>query len=428
MGFDYKLNSGKVDKVSSASLLTCHTLSAVLSVFVSTFLVAYIYDFSTDVYNYVFNVAVYYIAIYVVMLATYWFFALIVDKTNRVWVYRFGLLLRVILVVVLVFFGKDLSKLLILAGALYGLSEGAYYSSYNVLKHEMVGRKSMGGYSVFSHVSRKIVEIIAPIALGALIEISTYVQVSIYVAVVGLAIIVVSFWIRSQKPDSSDYSLRSYLKQLKVKNTYTDRIKYMYKATLCYGVVSTVSPLLNICIMLQFGSSLSLGWIVGTIGIISVIEILLIKRHTVAGRRNWMYFSLAVFPVLGSVLFVLLPSVTTVILFNVCIGFVSIVTNTTYDTYRNANLKEAGLYSGISEHQTIIESVMNIARIIAFVIMLGISLIGNQIVLYVLFVIYSMSHTGVMFLMYFYEKKYINHDRTKKECLRLRYQPRLRKK
>ena len=87
MGYSYNINSQKKDKSSSSFLFICHPLGAVVTTFVSTFLVAYIFQFSKDTFDYVFNVGVYYICVYATFLLTYWFFSMLTDKTNRVWIY-----------------------------------------------------------------------------------------------------------------------------------------------------------------------------------------------------------------------------------------------------------------------------------------------------------------------------------------------------
>ena len=208
MSYNYNINAGIKDKRSTACLITCHTLSEISNYFVSTFLVAYIYAFSGSIFDYILNVGIYNLVSYVV------FFLLLiplgkwVDKTNRIWPYRISLVIRTALVVVAIYCGKDISKMLILAGFLHGCSSAFYYSSYNTLRHEMVSRKSMKSFMVLSQVLTLFIGTAIPLVLGAIIDVSSYAKASILVIIVCAIQIILSFFVKSQKPENSSFSLK----------------------------------------------------------------------------------------------------------------------------------------------------------------------------------------------------------------------------
>ena len=143
MGYTYDIATSKKDTRSTVSLSVCHVLHSIINLFLSTFLIAHIYTFCEDIFTYAANVALYQMFTYIGMVISYYVLSFFVDKTNRVWIYRIANIIEAVLVVVSIFFGKDLAKIVILAGCLNGLSHGSYYASYNVLKQEMVSRKSI---------------------------------------------------------------------------------------------------------------------------------------------------------------------------------------------------------------------------------------------------------------------------------------------
>ena len=330
----------------------------------------------------------------------------ITDKTNRICIYRIGLILRLVVVLVMIFFGQDLVTLLPLAGFMYGLAEGFYYSSYNVLKQEMISRTEMSKFAILIMALSKVVEIVTPILLGVLIDSSSFAEAAICVGVVSFAILVISFFIKSQRPESSGFNMRGFLRKLKEKNEATDKIKLLYIAALFYGLTTVVTAMLNICIMLEFNTSVSLGWITSLIGVISVLEIMLISKFTVEGKRNWMYVVTMLLPIFASVLFVVYPCIATIVIFNVLMGVSGIIFKTIYDIYRNGNLKEAGLYGEIAEHQVVVECLLSIVRLIGFIIVMVVGLLQSEIVFKVLLVLVSLSYSGVLYCLYIYEKRY----------------------
>lgn len=409
MAYQYDIQTSKMDKTSSSCLFACHSLGAVISIFVSTFLIAYIYQFSTDTFDYIFNVGVYELSVYGTFLLTYWAFSYLTDKSNRVWIYRLAQIIRLVFIVSIIFFGRELAQMLYLAGFLYGLCESSYYASYNVLKQEMVSRKVMSKFSVLITISSKTADILIPVTLGALIQISTYEQTSIYVAIIVGLILFLSFFIKSKKPDNSTYSIKNFLKKLKENPDAHKKMSFMYKATIFYGLTTITGTLLNICIMLQFNSSLSLGGITSIIGVVAIIELMLVTKFTKGGKRSWVYWLVTIMPLVSSVLFVIYPSMTTVVIYSLLMTLSKIIFTAFYDVYRNSTLKEAGLYSEIAEHQTIIESVMTMARVASYVIMILVGLLRNLVVYEILLIVFSLSYSAINFCLMLYEKKFIKN-------------------
>ena len=225
MGYSYNIETSKHDKKSTIGLSVCHLMFSVINLFLSTFLIAHIYTLTDNLYSYVFNVGIYQLSAYVCMFISYFIFSFWVDKTNRIWVYRVANIIEALLVIVTIFYGKDLAKIVVLAGVLSGLSHGAYYASYNVLKQEMVSRKSMDNFAIILTVLGKVVNVVCPILLGMLIDISTYTQVAIYVLILSVIQIVISFFVKSKKPENSNFNIFKYLKSLKKNTKINKKIK-----------------------------------------------------------------------------------------------------------------------------------------------------------------------------------------------------------
>lgn len=406
MAYTYDIATSKKDGKANACLFSCHTISEIVNLFVNTFLVAYIYNFCSGLFDYVFNVALYNIVTYVFFQIIYVIAAKIVDSTNRVWVYRAALLLRAGLVIVAIFCGQNIAQMLILAGFLNGASDGFYFASYNVLKQEMVSRKSMKNFAVIIQVLTKIVEIVVPVVMGALIDVSTYAQVSIYVLVICAIQIGLSFGIKAQKPQGSNFSIRNYWTKLKQNPQTYKKIKSVYIVSFVYGFASVVNVLMNVCIMDQFGSSFSLGALTSVFAAVSILVILLINKFSKAGNRGVMLYVFSALPIITSILFSAMPSVATLIIFSLTSVVCRIVYQTIFDIHRNSTLKEAGLYSEINEHQTIVECILNSSRTLSYVFMLLLGIIGNMLVFRIVFIVLMMGYTATFIAIALYEKKY----------------------
>lgn len=404
--FRYDINATKIDKTSSRNLFLCHSMSKIIKLFCSTFLIAYIYSFSIDTFDYIKRVSVFYLAVYGTYLLTNWLFSLITDNTNRIWVYRASIIVKLIFVLVIIFYGKNLANMLILSGILYGISESCYYSSYNVLKQEMVSRKIISKYSIFSTICETAIDIILPFTLGALIQISNYTEISIYIAVIVSIMLVLSFFIKSKKPYDSKYSIPQFIKKLKANPQTHKKVKFLFFITFIYGLTTAVKTTLNICIMLQFNSTMSLGGITSIIGAITIVELLLINKFTKPAKRNYLYIITAILPIISSIIFIVYPSMATIIIFNLLSAGSRIFFGTFYEVCRNGILKEAGLYSEIAEYEAIVEDLFAWARVISFSILMLVGLSYNATAFNIMLIILTLSYTITAVCVMIFENRY----------------------
>ena len=409
MSYTYDINTSKQDKRSSVCLFSCHTLYNIIVLFVSTFLVAHVYSLSDNVFDYIKNVAIYEMSQYLFMLILCPLFGWIVEKTNRTWIYRFGMIVMTGVVIFAIFYGEQISKYIFLVGAIYGTANAIYYSGYNTLKHEMVSRKSIKSFAVFSQATSYAVKIVVPIIMGALIDVSTYSQVAIYVLIVCAIQIGFSFGVRAKRPDNSSFNLKSYFQKLKENPETFKKVKILYWCAFIYGFTTIVSTSIKICIMIHFGSSFSLGAMTSAFSIVSILTILLFNKFTKSGKRKWIYILSAILPAICTWIFCISPQVWSLILYYLGVAVSKIIISTMFDVYRNGVLKEAGLYSEITEHQTMIEIFLAISRIISFGSLVLLSLLNNLTIFYIFLSISILSYSATTILLLYYENKYMKN-------------------
>ena len=103
MTYTYDLEKSHHDKNASIGLYICNTINTINELFLSTFLVAYMYTFSTDIFDYIFKVTYFEIVTYVMMFISYYISSKIVNKTNRISVYRFSIFIWAAFIIFAIF-------------------------------------------------------------------------------------------------------------------------------------------------------------------------------------------------------------------------------------------------------------------------------------------------------------------------------------
>ena len=95
-------------KPMNKAMLSTHMLNNTISIFVSTFLISYIYSIST---NYVTNIGLFYASNYMSMMIFYYLISTVIDRTDRVTFYRLAIVIRAVFIICVVFGAQDLQNM-----------------------------------------------------------------------------------------------------------------------------------------------------------------------------------------------------------------------------------------------------------------------------------------------------------------------------
>lgn len=395
----------KEDKKSMAGVIACHSFYQVINLFVSTFLIAYIYSQTSNTFSYIFKSCLYEVSNYFGMLIFIPLFSVFIKKYNKVLFLRLGCLTKTIFVVCLIFFGKQLSQWIILAGILNGFASAGYFASYNVIKHDVVSIKGVKNFTSLCNVINKFVLVIVPIILGALIDISTYNMVAIYVAILGVIQIIITFLIKDKVKEKS-FSFKSFFSELKKDKQTLKKFSSFYLINAIYAFYTVLKTLLDINVMLIFGSNFSLGTISAVYAFIQIFVYILFNKFTKEGKRTGYYIFLFTLPIISSILFVNFSNIATLIMFNVCIALSEGVVRTVFDIIRYRVLKEINLHDRVTEHQTMSEIIFNIFRFIGYCLVIVVSLLNSSLWFKTVFCLCSALFGILLLLMARHEKKY----------------------
>lgn len=354
-------------KSTNVAMLFTHGFNNVVTIFVSTFLVSYIYSLSD---NYIMNIGLFYFMHYASMFVFYTIISKVIDKTDRVTFYRISLFVKGIFILCVVLLGKNLAKMVPLAGLLYGFAEACYWSSYNIMKNELVSHHIMEKYSLFQFIDNKTINIVVPLILGKIIDGESFKVCAIIVFVSVVLQTIISFFIKSKRPENSFFSFKEFVSQARSQGLEKKKIvKQSLYICVFYGMGAVVSPLTTILIMTSFGSNYSLGILSSIFAVFSMALLLSYKKWTKLGKRCVIYFISALLPVIAAVLILLNLSKTTVVIYVLFYTISVVLYEFGFDVTRNLILKKLHMYDSIAEYQWAIETGLQIGRMFIFAVM-----------------------------------------------------------
>ena len=360
-------------KPMNKAMLGAHTLNNTVSIFISTFLISYIYSISS---NYVMNIALFYAFNYFSMMVFYLLISKIIDKTDRVSFYRIAIVIRAVFIICVVLWGASLAKYVVLAGLLHGFSESCYWCSYNLMKNELVSKHAVAKYSGYQLVACEITNIVVPIVLGRIIDSAAFADCAKIILGVAVLELILSIFIKSKRPENSSFNIKGFFSDIKNKGQAGRLVVLSILIGGFYGLTSVIAPLKTIIIMYEYGSDFSLGIITSIVAVVTLVTITLMRKFTKIGNRKVIFIVSGVLPIISTLLLVIHVCKTTIIIYSFITAVCTVAHSMSFDIIRNIILKKLDLYDDIAEYQCSIECVMELERVVAFSLMAMAGAIG----------------------------------------------------
>lgn len=399
----------KLDK-SSKSLMTCDLTNSIVSLFGETFLVAYFLQISNE--NIV-QVSTYYIIIYTLLgLGNILLGNIMKSKPkNRVIIYRIGIIVKSVYILLIVLIKEKISQYFIIFAIFYGIAETLYWSAHDVMNIEIVDNNNRKRYMTTKRILGQIINIILPIILGTSIELTSFFHMSIYIFILTLIQIIISFKIDTNKFEKNKtkekYSLKNYIRELSQKQK--TKLGKIYKLAFLYGIImDTIRVLVVIITIMTFKTSLNLGILTTIFSISSMISLYIFNRIHQKKHTKWILLFCSTSIVLGVFGLLLNINKTTLILYNFTYSITIYILEVIFKIKADDIVKEYGIEKWLVEYHTFIEGFMDIGRITGFLLMLFIGLLNNIIYFKLLLLIITICVPIYASIMYRVEKQEIH--------------------
>lgn len=352
------------------ALLSVHMLRIVLELFTSTFLVSYILAQNPDsiLGKGLINIGLFYVSWNVVYGILDFAASFLVDRSNRATLLRFGIIFNLILMVALVFWGEQISHWIVLAGAVCGMSDAFYYSSYIIMRNELSFHGSFKKYNVSSTVGVNLVKVIVPTIMGYIIDISTFSTIALYVIIVGVAQFALTFLIKSTKPKDSRFELKGFLHYLKEDKFAWNKIKYTYLNSLIAGVKTTYKTIVIVLTIYIFKTNLSLGIFTSIFSLLTMLALIAYRKADPNPKVNKfaIYLTIGVLPALALIAMLIITNNVTLVIMNFTLTIANYFSDYLGSLERDTIIKNLNKYDYVAEHQFVTEIIQIFGRIVTF--------------------------------------------------------------
>ena len=370
----------KINK-SQQFLLSVNCLKVVLDLFIGTFLTSYIVQQTPDsiLGQGLFNIGLLYLSWNFFYAVFDFLFSFYVDKGNHSLFLRIGIAINTLLIVALVFWGETISKWIVLAGFICGLSDALYYSSYHVLRTELGNNKESKQYHMLITIMTNVIKVVVPVIMGYLIDISTYSTIAIYVIFICLGQFVLSLFIKSEKIENSKFEPKKYIHLVKTNKEFYNNIKYTYFNALIAGVKTTYKIIVIVITVYIFKKNLSLGIYTSIFSLITILFLIAYKYvddHTTFNKLP-IYLFLGFLPFAACIVMLIKTTEFTLMALNLTLLIVSYFSDYLGTLERDEIIRLHNKPEFIAEHQVLCENMQVGTRLIAYGIFMLVGLSAN---------------------------------------------------
>mgnify|MGYP002554082683 CR=1 FL=1 len=382
---------------NAIGLMGACLINNILYMFLNTFMVAYFITLTNYDYR---LISIYYALSFVGILLTFLIFGGIIKNKNQVGVFRSGIILYCVYILTIALLKEKIVDYYAYLGTFYGVVQGLFWVAGHTLINEYT-KNVENSFISFKSILSKILKIFFPIIFGASIQLTSFSYIAKIVILLSLIQFSFSLLIKDkEKIHPKKYNLKEYINYIK----NNKRFKTAYKISACDGIVHyLLETLITILIVMTFKTTLSLGIITTICSICSILSVYIFQYKLKSNKTILKISSIAM--VISVILLLLDTSKVTIIIYNLCNSIFLVLLMNTAETknYDIINEDKKVIDDYIVEHQVTWQIVLNISRIIGYLVLFIASLFNNMIIFKGLLIL-------VTIVIIFYSKLMINLD------------------
>ena len=389
---------------SQKSLIAVHMLKMVMDLFISIFLTSYILSQTPNsiLGQGLVNIGIFYLSWYIVYGIFEFICSFFVDKGNRLAFLRIAIVINTLLIIALVFWGEQISHWLIPAGAICGLIDAFYYSSYLVVRTEVAGDHSLDKFSMMITILTNVIKVIVPVILGYIIDTSTLSSIAIYIVIISIVQFIISLFIKVDKNLRSKFEFKKFLDYLKTNQSDAEKLKFTYLSSLPSGFRATYNSLVVILTVYIFASNTILGACTSVFALLTIICLMLFKMADNNKKINKcvIYVVLGFLPLASAIVASLITNKITLIILNFLLTLSTYFSDYLGNLERDAIIEDLHKEEFFAEHQVLNEEIQVIGRVLAFATYIFVGLSSNFVIFLIMLISFMAFNPFKFLVMY----------------------------
>lgn len=360
---------------SAKSLMVCEIINSVIDLFLSTFLVAYLLNITNKNIE---SVAIYYVIDYAITGICMYIIGYFLKKYNIANIYRLGILIKCMFVILIVFLKDQIQNYLIPIAIILGIAETIYWGACDNIVGLVTNENDRKKYTTNKKMIRSFTKIIMPIILGTSIELLSFYKVSIYIMIFSFTQVIFSLFIKIETQYYKRFDLKSYLKDINLKNN--KRLKIIYMSSILYGILLNLIPtLVTIIIIMTYKTNFKLGFFNTIFAACSMLTLFIFKKINSKKIQKWVLTFGSIISLISVLFLTIKLGKIEVVLYNIISYSFIVILEILFNIERFNDKDNKIDYNYYVENQIFINMLMQIGRIVGYGLLFVVGVINNVI-------------------------------------------------
>ncbi len=259
-----------------------------------------------------------------------------------------------------------------------GIAETIYWGACDNMVGLVTNENNREKYTTNKKIIRSFTKIVMPIVLGTSIEMLSFYRVSIYVMILALIQVILSFFIKIEKQKYQKFNIKEYIKNTNIKNN--NRLKIVYKSSILYGVLLDLIPtLVTIIIVMTYKTNFKLGFLNTIFAICSMITLYLFRKIKNNKIQKNILIGGSLISLISVISLVISLGKIEVVIYNIISYSFIIILEILFNIERFNNKKNNVNEEFYIESQIFINMIMQIGRVVGYGLLFIIGLSNNII-------------------------------------------------
>ena len=344
----------------------------IVSVYFDTFFAIYFFNLT----NYeILPFAKYYLIIYIMILFSFCFLSSSKKLKYKVYYFRIGISLQALYLALIMLFKEDIVNHIYLVAIMKGLSEGFYFYPRNILNSTKITNSERKKYNGIINAINNASGIIIPLLLGILLTYYNYIEIGKVVFILMIVIFILSYFVKDDDYSTNRISIFKFYQKVKsdkmVQKAFM--MQFLQGFTISSGVLVGAMTIYKI---IYFESNLYIGILNSILGLFTCITCIIYAKSKMQHFKTISLITL-VLMVISLVSLGISPSNIMFVIYLVIYAIgITLITLTCDNIIVNAS-NNFKIKHHRAEYHLFIEILLEISRIIGYVVLLVIGMIGQ---------------------------------------------------
>lgn len=363
----------KSENLEGNILIAINALRKIISIFLGPFLVAYFIKTSQDS---TIIISLYYIISFLAHAIAGVLIGWLIKNKFKIGMFRIGVILNFIYILLIIILREKIINSLFLIGFYYGFASICFWTPFNLFKSYKIKNINQSKYEAKNKLISSLVTILTPIFLGSLITTTNYITTAFITLAISFILIILSFCLKTIPITNNKFQLRATFKKLINDNN----LKNMLVTTFLRGMTisdGSLGVLMTILLFNAYKSDFSLGIVNSVAALVTVILAYLYSKYFAKRKDNYFTIVCALLPICALPFILISMANISIALYDFCYLIVVELLSLVYEVRMFNISRTIILEQEKSEYFAILEFILNMGRILSYILLLIVGLLGN---------------------------------------------------